>query len=306
MLARNVLIFHSGALGDFVLTWPMTLALARLFPQSRIFYVTHSQKGALAERVLRVESADVESGWHGLFAESPQLPAQADALLRGAHTIVNFAADSGGAWEANVRAICPAARLSMLSTKPGDDFAGHIVDFLIDQWRDWQAAHATAQALLRGINERGISTPAPDPAAILIHPGSGSPHKNWRAERFLELAGQFKKDGVPVGFILGEVELERWPAEKISLFAEVGEIRRPATLVDLLAECSRARLFIGNDSGPAHLAGIIGIPTIALFGPMSPCRWKPLGPKVQAIDGPLEGISVKDVLEAASALKVER
>jgi heptosyltransferase-3 len=306
VLARNVLIFHSGALGDFVLTWPMTLALARLFPQSRIFYVTQTQKGALAEEVLRVECADVESGWHGLFAEPPQLPGPADALLRGAHTIVNFAADSGGPWETNVRAICPAARLSLPSTKPSDDFAGHMVDFLIEQWRDWPAAHAMAQAILRGINERGISTTAPDSKAILIHPGSGSPLKNWPAERFLELAGQLKRDGLRVRFILGEVELEQWPAEKIALFAEAGELRRPATYVDLLAECSRARLFIGNDSGPAHLAGIIGIPTIALFGPMPPRRWKPLGPKVQAIDGPLEVISVKDVLQAASALKVER
>src|SRR5438067_1389585 len=54
MLRRNVLIFHSGAMGDFILTWPLALALGRLFPQSRIFYVTHRQKGLLAERVLRV------------------------------------------------------------------------------------------------------------------------------------------------------------------------------------------------------------------------------------------------------------
>ena len=68
---RNVLIFHSGALGDFILTWPLALALGRLFPQSRIYYVTHGQKGALAEKVLRVESVDAEAGWHPLFAEAP-------------------------------------------------------------------------------------------------------------------------------------------------------------------------------------------------------------------------------------------
>ena len=68
MLRRNVLIFHSGALGDFILTWPLALALGRLFPQSRVFYVTARQKGLLAERVLRVESVDVETGWHHLFS----------------------------------------------------------------------------------------------------------------------------------------------------------------------------------------------------------------------------------------------
>src|SRR3982074_1768604 len=65
MLARrNVLIFHLGALGDFLLTWPVALALGRLHPQSRIFYVTHAGKGRLAEQVLRIEAADIESGWH--------------------------------------------------------------------------------------------------------------------------------------------------------------------------------------------------------------------------------------------------
>lgn len=307
MLARNVLIFHSGALGDFVLTWPLTLALARLFPQSRVYYVTQGQKGALAERVLRVESADIESGWHGLFGESPQLPERADALLRGAHTIVNFTADSPGPWEGNVRAINPAARLSLLSVRPADDFAGHMVDLLIEQWKDWPAAHATARALLHGINERGLTTTTPEPQAILIHPGSGSPLKNWPAERFLELAARLRETGNSVRFILGEVELERWPAEEIARFDDAAEVLRPATYVDLLTECSRARLFIGNDSGPAHLAGIVGIPTLALFGPMSPRRWKPLGPRVQSIEGPLERISVQDVMDgAASLLNAER
>src|ERR1700678_801872 len=61
MLRRNVLIFHSGALGDFVLSWPLALALGRLYPQSRIIYVAPASKGKLAERVLRIESVDGEA-----------------------------------------------------------------------------------------------------------------------------------------------------------------------------------------------------------------------------------------------------
>jgi len=48
VLKRNVVIFHQAALGDFIITWPLAMALSRVFPQSRIIYVTHSQKGALA------------------------------------------------------------------------------------------------------------------------------------------------------------------------------------------------------------------------------------------------------------------
>ena len=52
MFARNILIFHSGALGDFVQTWPLGLALGRLYPQSRVIFVTQKQKGLLAEKAL--------------------------------------------------------------------------------------------------------------------------------------------------------------------------------------------------------------------------------------------------------------
>ena len=70
---RNVLIFHAGALGDFVLTWPLALALGRVYPQSRVYYVTHGSKAALAEKVLRVEGSDIEGGWSALHSPDAAL-----------------------------------------------------------------------------------------------------------------------------------------------------------------------------------------------------------------------------------------
>src|ERR1700722_742794 len=98
MLRRNVLIFHAGALGDFVLTWPLGLALGRLYPQSRIFYITQRQKGLLAEKVLKLDSIDVESGWHKLFGNPPELPQASRAKLEGAHAIFTFVARAGDDW----------------------------------------------------------------------------------------------------------------------------------------------------------------------------------------------------------------
>src|SRR5437867_3510753 len=48
---RNILIFHQAALGDFVVTWPLAVALSRMFPQSRVVYVSASSKGKLADHV---------------------------------------------------------------------------------------------------------------------------------------------------------------------------------------------------------------------------------------------------------------
>src|SRR5215213_6455882 len=111
-LRRNILLFHQGALGDFVLTWPIALALARIHPQSRLFYVTHAQKGKLAEKVLGVESADAEAGWHSLFgATAGELAEGPKKLLAGAHSVVSFIAASDSPFARNVQSLAPEANV---------------------------------------------------------------------------------------------------------------------------------------------------------------------------------------------------
>jgi ADP-heptose:LPS heptosyltransferase len=298
-LRRNILIFHQAALGDFIVTWPLALALARLHPQSRMFYVTAGQKGALAERVLRVESLDAEGGgWHRLFGETPDLPAPASRLLAGAHTIVSFLAGPGERWTRNVAAANPDANLLAIDSLAPEDFPGHQAEYLADQLHPWPAAESAAKQILHSIADRGVGNITPGNGPVVIHPGGGAAQKCWPAERFIELAERLREQGRPVRVLLGEVELERWPGDLVSRFGAVAELRTPKTLMDLLAEISSAGAFIGNDSGPGHLAGIMGIPTLSLFGDASRVeRWKPLGPRVRFIQKPLESLEVGEVME---------
>jgi ADP-heptose:LPS heptosyltransferase len=48
---------------------------------------------------------------------------------------------------------------------------------------------------------------------------------------------------------------------------------------------AQASLFVGQDSGVTHLAGLMGVRTVALFGPTDPARWAPSGPKVTVLQG---------------------
>ena len=297
---RNVLIFHLGALGDFVLTWPLALALGRLYPQSRIFYVTHGQKGKLAERALRVDSTDIEAGWHALFSPDAVLPESAGKLMSSAHTVVSFLSDGGDAWAQNARRLAPEAALltlkpATLAAPPVDE---HATTFIHRQLHPWPAIATAFDQIQRSINDRGIGgRPKPD-GTILIHPGSGAPSKCWPLDRFLDLAKRLREDGRAVRFVIGETELDRWDPKSLAL---LDGAERPADLVALYDMIRSAALFIGNDSGPAHLAGVMGVPTIVLYGPTSPLIWKPLGHKVTALEAPggLEGIWVDQVIEAA-------
>jgi ADP-heptose:LPS heptosyltransferase len=297
MLRRNVLIFHSAALGDFIVTWPLVLALARIYPQSRIYYVTHGQKGALVERVLRIESSDSEAGWHQLFSEAPAFAEPAAKLLSNAHTILSFVAASTERWAENVRKLAPDANLLCVNTAVPANFTGHVTDWLIEQWRGWPAGHAAARQIMQSIAARGLSVGGNDRRVVLLHPGAGSEKKCWPAEQFLELAQGLIAAGRSVRVLLGEVELERWPASRIKSFEAVCEVHRPGSYVDLLAQLSQATDFVGNDSGPGHLSGILGIPTISIFGQADPTRWKPLGPNVTALTGSPSQLSSQVVME---------
>jgi len=304
---RNVLIFHSGALGDFVLTWPLALALGRLFPQSRIYYVTHGQKGALAEKVLRVESMDAEVGWHPLFAEapSPALSERPTKLLAAAQYLFTFVASPDSAWVRNVRAAAPEAQVLTLSQNPPPEYPGHQSDYLLDQFKPLPACQEAVRQMLRSVEQRGVTaTPAMRAdGPVVLHPGSGSPGKCWPVEGFVQLAKRLSGDGRRVRILLGEVEQERWPRADVDALAAVGEVRQPATLLELSDSLNGASAFVGNDSGPGHLAGVLALPTVSLFGPTDPGRWKPLGPRVRTLRRtPITALPASEVYDTLAAL----
>jgi len=299
---RNVLVFHSGALGDFVLSWPLALALGRLFPQSRVVYVTAASKGRLAERLIGVESADVESGWHRLYSPDATLPDIQARTLHEAHTVFSFVAGPGDTWSDNVARLAPRAEICTIDPNPPADFAGHACDHLLNELSSWPTVRQAAEQMVRSLNRRGLPRAKPGARTVCIHPGSGSPAKCWPLERFAELGRRLVAAGRRVGFVVGEAELERLGREQIDLLQSIAPVSRPADYLELLGVLGESAVYIGNDSGPSHLAGVIALPTVCLFGPTKPEVWRPLGPHVQILHRqPLDGLTVDEVLAALPA-----
>ena len=122
--------------------------------------------------------------------------------------------------------------------------------------------------------------------------------KCWPVERFIELGTKLKSTGNAVRFVIGEVEREQFGQVGIRALGSVCEVSQPASLVELWKLIGSAKAFIGNDSGPTHLAGIMGVPTVAIFGPGSSVKsWKPLGPRVDVVEGDWDEITVDKLLE---------
>ena len=296
MLRRNVLILHAGALGDFVLAWPLILALGRLHPQSRIIVVTHASKGALAEAALRVESADIEQGWHGLFAEGVPLADRAKVMVDGAHAIYTFAHSSAD----SLRPHAPEAQIVALRTIPPEGWTRHASDWLLEQLAPHPTVRSAVEQMLRSINARGVGTGRSHDGDVVVHPGSGSREKCWPAGKFAELIDRIRRHRLDVRVLLGEAELERFAKEDVATLEQhATALRRPGNFLELFNELRSAMVLVANDSGPAHLGAIVGVPTVTLFGPTDATIWKPLGPRVTTLrEEKLEKLPVAKVFAA--------
>ncbi|MEM8872785.1 MAG: glycosyltransferase family 9 protein [Planctomycetota bacterium] len=276
MLRRYVLIFHAGGLGDFVLTWPIAMALARLRAQQRIVYVTHSEKGQLAERVIGVEWDDAER-WSGAFGGelSDELAKRVD-LTAEAYTF-----GEPGKLEATL-----ADRGVAVTTLPNRPAGKHITDTYADALTEPILADGVRQSIAR-IRNHGLQNVRPKKGPILLHTGSGGTDKCWPVERWVELAGKLKN----AELICGEAEADR------------GVVPEGATVIPTLAalheKLRTAVAYVGHDTGPTHLAAVLGLPTIALFGPTDPTHWAPIGAQTH----PLVEMQNKNAAEIAALVK---
>jgi len=120
---------------------------------------------------------------------------------------------------------------------------------------------------------------------LILSPGASRPTKQWPLKNFETLARNWQTQGGEAIYLLGPNERE-W-ASQLGSSAVVSDSL--SKTLDLMAS---ATLFVGNDSGPKHLAVAIGLPTFTLFGPEDPFEWHPYS----RVDHPVffrEGLSCR-------------
>ena len=124
-----------------------------------------------------------------------------------------------------------------------------------------------------------------DPGPIYLAPGAAfGETKRWPSERFALLADALMDQRRSVGIVVGpdEVELGRLIARRAR--HRVPVLGPDLDTGELAALLSFGSLFVGNDSGPAHLAAAVGVPAVVFFGPTDPGRTVPRGSPVLVLD----------------------
>ncbi len=109
----------------------------------------------------------------------------------------------------------------------------------------------------------------------ILNPGAGWGAKRWPVERYGQVAKELAKDGLCslVNYGPGEEDL----AVAVEAASEGTARKIFCSVSELIALTRRARLFIGGDTGPMHMAAALKVPVVAIFGPTNPARNGPFG-----------------------------
>ena len=148
---------------------------------------------------------------------------------------------------------------------------------------DWSAFPADPGGLLQTLAGR-----------LVLLPAAGRPEKQWPVERFREVAGRYPDAVVAWG-----------PGERDRAAAIGGTLAPPTDLRQLAFLLQHARLVVGGDTGPLHLAAALGTRVVGLFGPTDPRRNGPYGQIASTIDHYRSSRSVMTIESAEVLRKIE-
>lgn len=278
----NVAIFKTNHLGDNVVFLPVAQALRRLRPTWRITLLTAPRVTELYQADLPPENlltTDPErlkrawrSPWEFVYWTTRLRARRFDACLVSydqssvAHALARL---SGAPVRVGAAGLLIRLRGTLTHEVARRDEWG------VAKW-NWETARTLVHAL-DGASDWPAEPPPPDlthlaPAAlrharrIVIHAGSKSLHTRWPRENFAALATRLARDH--------EVLWVNSP--EIAGPAPLGSQARDCpTLTDLAPLLASARLFVGNNSGPMHIANALGTPGVIISGPSSPV-WDPV------------------------------
>jgi len=282
---RKILIWHHGALGDLILSFAALYALKR---SAAGYYLHLVSRTDIADIILENELADeISSNESGLFAclfyTAKDLPDALKAFLKGFDKAFIFMKRADSVFEENIRGHIPESYF--VRTVPHD---GSIMSVSLFQLEQLGLAGMPTDSEMPVLEARRNSLlVCPGQTVIAIHPGSGGKRKCWPISNYFALINLLNSHmRYYFLIILGPAEGHEM-YERTRGFISGGdveaEIVKEATLADIASLLKMSSLYIGNDSGITHLASILGVPTVALFGPTNHEIWGPAGRHVRVV-----------------------
>jgi ADP-heptose:LPS heptosyltransferase len=287
--ASRVAILRLRSLGDCVLTTPAIELLKRFRPDLEIAVMVEDRFRAIYE------------GNHDLQAI---LPPDWKALRRWHPRLcLNLHGGTRSAWMTALSGARHRAGFAHYRHRPVYNLhiprAQHILGV---ERKVHTAEHVASAMFYLGVPVREVprsklasaGVPAAATQTAVIHPFASLPDKTWPADRFVAVA-QRLHDPVFIG----------GPGDDVSPFRDFRTMSG-APLAEIKNLLANAPLFLGNDSGPAHIAAAFGVPTVVIFGASDPAIWGPWRTPSEIVTAPggIRHVEADQVLEALARLRV--
>ncbi len=117
---------------------------------------------------------------------------------------------------------------------------------------------------------------SPGQTTVAIHPGARKKTRQWKPERFAQITARLRDRYGAAIVLLGGADEQGLLDDIERLMGFPAALKSSSlSLLDMAAVFAECRLFIGNDSGPGHIAAAVGCPTLSLFGPNYPVLCRP-------------------------------
>ena len=279
-MQEKLLIIHQGAIGDIVSIFPAIIRLKEKF--CRIDAIFKKSIGELAsslkltDKFYPVEAAFFSSVFSG------KADIRTVNIFRSYDEIVLFSYSQE--LESIIRGMVNR-KIYRIHPRPDASLEIHILNHVLDHLAENGLIPDTAwpenDYFMRLSEQKEAKNPY-DRLKILIHPGSGSARKNWPVSNFIETFEKLGTAGMNPEIIFGPAE-QNLSEIFVRYLPARSKIHILTDLSDFMTMLKQSDGFIGNDSGISHLAAFTGIPTVVIFGPSSPKRWKPFGRSVEAL-----------------------
>ncbi len=300
--ARILVVRQHNQMGDMVCATPALRAIARAWPGAEVALVTAPANAGVVRhnphlaRVLVFDKAPRRwapfarelRAWRPdlafvLSSVSFSLTSALIGLLSGARHVVGADSRPFG-WDFSRHCFS-------LELPSGPELRTHAIEHGLAPLRavglavDDGATEVVPSAAERARAAEIVAGLGLRPGWWALHPGAGKRQNAWPAVRFAALAARAAADGRDVLVLHGPADAAALAAFAAPAAGEPGQVRlAPACEVGVAAALLEgAGRFLCNDTGIMHVAGALGVPTLALFGPTEPALWKPPAPEVVAL-----------------------
>ena len=329
----RILIVRLSAIGDTIHGLPVLCALRDHLPNAHLSWVVESRSAAVLQGHRALDRLIVAPrGWlrspmvlWRLTRQMRSVRAQIAIDLQGLAKSAIAARLSGA--PVRIGAAAPDGRecSTWLNNRLVNLTATHVVDRYLELLKPLGISRPTPRfdvprhaedeiKIGRFVRDRGLGG-----GFALLNPGAGWASKRWPVERLAAVARHLGRERRLPSVVVWAGAMERAMADQIITTSGGFAHMAPATTLGELAELARrARMFVGSDTGPLHLAAAVGTPCVGLYGPVSAQRNGPYGSghiaiqrmllegssreRREASDASMRAIEVADVCDACDRL----